>query len=168
MRRSTHLSKRTKEHYGQQGKNNYFFIGHRLWIYYSVINAGLWKKIITPRCIHSIGIYEIKQQGDYILIQVVQEEFGHERDLLQLQNELKLKNSKPQPDLVTIFKTPLRHCSKNVSDDAVARLLKAHLVQTVTTIKQFSDSRMGKNLFYSMRDWNVTILDHLNISFHRR
>ena len=124
--------------------------------------------IITPRCIHSIGIYEIKQQGDYILIQVVQEEFGHERDLLQLQNGLKLKNSKPQPDLVTIFKTPLRHYSKNVSDDAVARLLKAHLVQTVTTIKQFSDSRMGKNLFYSMRDWNVTILDHLNISFHRR
>ena len=124
--------------------------------------------IITPRCIHSIGIYEIKQQGDYILIQVVQEEFGHEHNLLQLQNGLKLKNSKPQPDLVTIFKTPLRHYSKNVSDDAVARLLKAHLVQTVTTIKQFSDSRMGKNLFYSMRDWNVTILDHLNISFHRR
>ena len=105
-----------------------------------------------------LGIYEIKQQGDYILIPVlqaveaVQEEFGHERYLFQLQNGLRLKNSKPQPDLVTIFKTLLRHYSKNVSDDAVARLLEAHLVQTITTIKPFSDSRMGKNLVYSMRD----------------
>ena len=41
MRWSTHLSKRTKEHYDQQGKNDSFFIGHRLWIYYSAINAGL-------------------------------------------------------------------------------------------------------------------------------
>ena len=29
MRWSTHLSKRTKEHYDQQGKNDSFFIGHR-------------------------------------------------------------------------------------------------------------------------------------------
>ena len=105
-----------------------------------------------------LGIYETKQQGDYILIAVLQavgaveEEFGHERDLLQLQNGLKLKNSKPQPDVVTIFKTFLRHYSKNVSDDAVARLLEAHLVQTVTAIKPFSESRTGKNLLYSMRD----------------
>ena len=74
-------------------------------------------QIITPRCIHLLGIYEIKQQGDYILIPVleafgaVQEEFGHERDLVELQNGLKLKNSKLQPDLVTIFKTPLKHFS---------------------------------------------------------
>ena len=124
--------------------------------------------IITPRCIHSIGIYEIKQQGDYISIQVVQEEFGQERDLLQLQNGLKLKNSKPQPDLVTIFKTLLSYYSKIFSDDALEHLLEPHLVQTVTTIKPFSDSRMRMNLFYSMRNWKVTILDHLNISFHRR
>ena len=74
-----------------------------------------------------LGINEIKEQGDYILIPflqavgAVQEEFGHECDLLQLQNGLRLKNSKLQPDLVTIFKTLLRHYSKNVSDDAVAR-----------------------------------------------
>ena len=76
-----------------------------------------------------LGIYEIKQQGDYILIPVlqaveaVQEEFGHERYLFQLQNGLRLKNSKPQPDLVTILKTLLKHYSKNVSDDACWKLI---------------------------------------------
>ena len=76
-----------------------------------------------------LGVYEIKQQGDYILIPVlqaveaVQEEFGHERYLFQLQNGLRLKNSKPQPDLVTILKTLLKHYSKNVSDDACWKLI---------------------------------------------
>ena len=98
----------------------------------------------------------------------VQEELGDKHGLLQLQNGLKLRNSKLQPDLVTIFKTLLRHYSKKFSDDAIAHLLEAHVVQTVTTKKPFSDSRMGNNLFYSMRDCKVTILDHLNISFHRR
>ena len=76
-----------------------------------------------------LGIYEIKQQGDHILIpvlqavEVVQEEFGHERYLFQLQNGLRLKNSKPQPDLVTILATLLKHYSRNVSDDACWKLI---------------------------------------------
>ena len=57
--------------------------------------------------VHSLGIYKIKQQGDYIFIQdlqaegAVQEEFRDKRYLLQLDNVLELKDLKAQPDLVT-------------------------------------------------------------------
>ena len=51
---------------------------------------------------------------------------------------LELKNLKAQPDLVTTFKTLLRHYSKKVYDGAVAHFLEAHLVQTVTTQKHLT------------------------------
>ena len=125
---------------------------------------------------YSLGIYKIKQHGDYILIPdlqaggAVQEEFGGERYLLQLDNVLELKNLKAQPDLVTTFKTLLRHYSKKVSDGAVAHLLEARLVQTVTT-RNHSTAREWERTCFIQREtaklqyWMISIFPSTGVKW---
>ena len=84
---------------------------------------------------NTLGIHEIQQQGPYILIPslhvggALQEEFGPTRGIFRLGNGLVIRYVEVIKDFLQGLLDTVTKYAKTVSDDVVAPMLEAHIVQ---------------------------------------
>ena len=92
---------------------------------------------------NTLGIHEVKKQGPYILVPslhvggAIQEEFGPMREIFQLDNGLVIRHVEIIKDFLQgLLDIVTKYGKKTVSDDVVAPMLEAHIVQTLFLQKQ--------------------------------
>ena len=86
---------------------------------------------------HSLGTYDLEQQGDFIFSQdlhaggVIQVEYRSDKNIVQLDNCLVLTKLKNNTDLWASLKEVIVRYASAVTGDVVAPLLEAHIIQTI-------------------------------------
>ena len=86
---------------------------------------------------NTLGIHEIKQQVTYILIPslhvagTIQEEFGPTRGIVQLDNGLVIRHVEVTKNFLHGLLDIVTRYAKTVSNDVVALMVEAHIVQTL-------------------------------------
>ena len=103
----------------------------------------LWKDPQHNRQeMNTLGVHEIKQQGTYILIPslhvggAIRQEFGPTRDIIHLDNGLFIRHVEVIRNFFHGLLDIVTRYAKTVSDDVVAPILEAHIVQTLFLQKQ--------------------------------
>ena len=86
---------------------------------------------------NTLGIHDIQHQGPYILIPslhvggAIQEEFGPTRGIFQLDNGLVIRHVEVIKDFIQGLLDIVTKYAITVSDDVVAPMFQAHIVQTL-------------------------------------
>ena len=117
---------------------------------------------------NTLGVHEIKQQGTYILIPslhvggAIQQEFGPTRGIVQLDNGLVIRHVEVIRNFLYGLLDIVTRYTKTVSDDVVAPMLEAHMVQTLFLQKQTMAREWERLCFFQrevtqLQKWMVSV-----------
>ena len=117
---------------------------------------------------NTLGIHDIQQQRPYILIPslhiggAIQEEFGSTRGIFQLDNGLVIRHVKVIKDFLQGLLDIVTKYTKTVSDDVVAPMLQAHIVQTLflqkrTMVREWERLCFLQREISQLQKWMVSV-----------
>ena len=129
-----------------------------------------------PDDMHNLKVHEIQQQGQYVLIPTlhvggaVQEHYGLDKEILQLDNGLVIRNIKLAPELLHGLLDIVATYAKQVADDVVAPMLEAHIVRTLFLQKQLMAKEWERLCFMQrevtqLQKWTITVFPSTAANF---